>query len=182
MGLSQIFNDPPKPSKERVDFLGIKRGSGQVIASADDGVGTRRMWKVLCGCGVTFEASGARLRQRKSFTCPSCNIESKLKHGMAKRGDLHWLYRTWDDMKRRCHDPRFSSYEYYGARGIFVYRPWRKNFDDFERYVRLQLGPKPTAKHSIDRIDPEGGYRPGNIRWASPKEQAANKRPKNRIS
>lgn len=81
-------------------------------------------------------------------------------------------YNIWRGMIARCHNPRNSSYPWYGARGIEVCSRWRLSFEDFLDDV----GRRPSPKHSLDRINPEENYVSGNVRWATAKEQATNKR------
>ena len=76
-------------------------------------------------------------------------------------------------MKNRCAPPSCDSFKYYGARGVAVCARWL-NFENF----LADMGPKPSSQHSIDRIDPNGHYEPGNCRWATASEQGQNKRPK----
>ena len=77
-------------------------------------------------------------------------------------------------MKRRCYSPSDTSYPKYGARGITVADEWRNDFPAFLAYI----GPKPSPRHTIDRIDGTKGYVPGNVRWATYHEQAVNRRAK----
>lgn len=86
----------------------------------------------------------------------------------------HPLNATWHSMIRRCHDPEHPSYFDYGARGITVCDRWRESF---VRFV-VDMGPKPTPTHSLDRINNDGDYEPGNVRWATRAEQRANQRPR----
>lgn len=87
-------------------------------------------------------------------------------------------YWTWIGMKSRCHNPRVKAYSYYGARGITVCDRWRESFGAFLE----DMGPRPTAEHSIDRINPDGNYEPGNCRWVTDEAQNFNKRESTRIN
>lgn len=76
-------------------------------------------------------------------------------------------------MKRRCSEPKHVGWALYGGRGIRVCPEWMASFDAFYAHI----GPKPSPRHSVDRIDNSRGYEPGNVRWATPKEQSRNRRP-----
>jgi hypothetical protein len=90
----------------------------------------------------------------------------KERHGMAASRE----YKAWSKMKCRCHNPRDTRYNYYGARGIRVCDRWRASFSEFFG----DMGPCPVA-HSIDRIDNDGNYEPGNCRWADKPTQMKNR-------
>lgn len=79
-------------------------------------------------------------------------------------------YRIWISMRRRCSDPRNQGFHSYTNR-VHVCAAWSGSFDQFF----ADMGPRPTPRHSLDRIDNEGGYEPGNVRWATAKEQARNR-------
>ena len=79
---------------------------------------------------------------------------------------------AWVSMKQRCTNPKKREYEHYGGRGIKVCDEWMRSFLAFFAYV----GPRPSAKHSLDRIDVNGNYEPGNVRWATQQEQVDNTR------
>ena len=79
---------------------------------------------------------------------------------------------AWQAMNRRCYNPKCPDYQDYGARGITVCERWRDSFENF----LADMGPRPSSKHSIDRIDVNGNYEPSNCRWATLKEQLRNQR------
>ena len=91
-----------------------------------------------------------------------------VKHGMTGTPE----YRAWKEMKRRCYNPNNPSFEDYGGRGITISQPWLDDPAKFFEYV----GKKPSKYHSIDRIDNDGNYEPGNVRWATAKQQRDNQR------
>jgi len=107
--------------------------------------------------------SGVVLRQ------PDATRKTNFKHGLIR----HPEYKLWAAMKNRCVNPANSNYADYGGRGITIHPPWIANFVAFFEYI----GPRPTPQHSLDRIDNDGPYAPGNVRWATKKEQRANQRP-----
>jgi hypothetical protein len=80
-------------------------------------------------------------------------------------------FSVWEGIKRRCLDPRRSKYRIYGGRGITMAQEWVESFFAFYKAV----GPRPTPKHQIDRIDNDKGYEPGNVRWATNKENNNNR-------
>lgn len=94
---------------------------------------------------------------------------TNFKHGMISTPE----YGSWLAMKDRCLNPRSSNYPNWGGRGIKIHPPWVGDFMTFYQDV----GPRPSPSHSLDRIDNEKGYEPGNVRWATKKQQSDNRRP-----
>jgi hypothetical protein len=85
-----------------------------------------------------------------------------------------YTYETWRSMKKRCYCSTVPQFKYYGARGITVSDFWISNPKKFIQYIYTELGERPEG-HSLDRINNNGDYEPGNIQWASTKEQNQNK-------
>jgi hypothetical protein len=93
-------------------------------------------------------------------------------HGHNVRGKRTGEYGAWCNIRERCGDPMNKDYHNYGGRGIKVCRRWLHSFEAF----LADMGPKPTSRHQIDRINNNGNYKPGNCRWSTPIENAGNKR------
>ena len=124
------------------------------------------LWRCWCECGnmKTIRAQSLIHSGVKSCGCTS------ITHGLTKGGKTP-EYKTWIGIKDRCHNPKSEAYSDYGGRGIFVSEKWRNDYAEFLKY----MGPRPNGT-SIDRIDNDKGYEPGNCRWSTAKEQCNHRR------
>jgi hypothetical protein len=148
----------------------------------------------------THKVEGKKVNRKGRFLCPICNNSiirvlsevkitnqqsckscadksgtnnSNYRHGFAYKHKSP-EYRIYAGIKTRCYNPKSSSYDNYGGRGIRMHPRWlgRKGFENFVE----DIGSRPTMQHSIDRINVNKNYEPGNCRWATDEEQAVNRR------
>lgn len=125
---------------------------------------------LLCycdACGRSSIISADRLRKKYvNPHSPHCGCLS---------GEFTQQERNmWYGIKDRCYNQHNKRYNRYGARGIQVYEPWKNSFEEFYLWLKNNIGLRPGPEYTLDRIDNDGNYEPGNIRWATILEQIRN--------
>lgn len=141
--------------------------------------------KAKCECGSIFIARYDKIKNGSGCGCriggqlkndKTLMLKYRTKHGYAMSGKVSSEYTTWLNIRNRCNDSKNKAYKLYGGRGIKVCERWLI----FANFI-ADMGNKPSIKHSIDRIDTNGNYEPGNCRWTTKLVQARNTRTNNYI-
>jgi hypothetical protein len=152
-----------------IDLTGQRFGRLVVLHRAPCKTPGRARWAVLCDCGTQKAVNGKELRNGDTSSCGCLHREMvgdqfrvHGEHGSAEFWAFH-------NAKCRCNNPNLPEYQNYGGRGIEFC------FDSMEQFI-LEVGRRPTPEHSLDRIDVDGNYAPGNVRWATRNVQANNRR------
>lgn len=178
---------PMKLGKNAKDLTGRLFGRLTAVTAVDRErayfhgriVGVTIIWRCRCHCGKFVNVRSQALASGNTQSCGCLKDEVTAarftKHGEAP---LHGMrsteYNTWKGMRERCSNPKHIGWKHYGGRGIRVCKRWRESFKAF----LSDMGRKPTPRHSLDRINPNGNYTPRNCRWATPHEQRMNQRKK----
>lgn len=158
--------------------IGDRYGRLTIVEEAEPAMSrgriTSRRVRCVCDCGMghTVRVNNLKCGGVKSCGCLNRELsrERATKHG-GKSND-GTVYAIWRGMVARCENSDHEFYHLYGGRGITVCKAWREDFAVFE----AEAGPRPSPSHTVDRIDTNGNYEPGNIRWATMTQQARNRR------
>jgi hypothetical protein len=155
---------------------GARFGRLEVLGPSES-VNKKRFVQVRCACGVT-KSVRVELLNRGLQSCGCLRSEKSgqrakalfTTHGEAAARTPEYV--AWLSMIRRCTDPNGPKWEHYGGRGIQVCEKWHASFEAF----LADVGRRPSRGHSLDRIQVDGNYEPGNVRWATATIQRHNRR------
>lgn len=169
---------PPERIKRIKDLTGQKFGKLTAVRllGRRTGLKTQRIfWLFRCDCGNEVEVSGSDVTFGRTTSCgcyrKATTSKNMTTHG-ATTGNRVPEYGVWCAMKARCVATSGPDHHDYSARGITVCDRWLNSFENFIE----DMGPRPSPKHSIDRKDVNGNYRPDNCKWTTQKAQNNNKR------
>lgn len=148
---------------------------GRLVANCRaENNGKVTMWKCQCDCGNEAVVATYRLINGETKSC-GCLRNELLKNGNRKHGlSKHRLSHVWAGMKQRCFNPKAHEYSAYGGRGITVCEEWKNSYKAFYDYVS-KLPHFNEEGYSLDRINNNGNYEPGNVRWATREQQYENR-------
>lgn len=155
--------------------IGLRVGTLEVLARAPKRVGANGTeWMCLChACGKRAPMNGSWLRSGRARSCGCLHyVPSALAHTKHGEAEKTPEWHAWVSMKRRCYSKRNPKYNRYGGRGITVCSIWLADYKSFLAY----MGRRPSTEHSLDRYpNQNGNYEPGNVRWATQREQQNNR-------
>ena len=155
-----------------IDLTGLKFGRLTVVCRVKSAKPKAIMWRCKCECGKECTVNGLYLREGGTRSC-GCLAKDVVTARNYRHGMSHSrLNNIWRDMIRRCDSPNRYAHEYYHDKGVTICDEWRHNFKSFYEWA---IDNGYSDKLTIDRIDVNGNYEPGNCRWVTMKKQCNNK-------
>lgn len=150
-----------------MDLTGESYGKLTVVRMLPGRIRRSTIWECRCACGATKVTNAQMLRSGHAKSCGCLNVEQyskPRKHGACNTPE----YSAWKDMKRRCLNPKAKNYRRYGGRGVSICERWM----EFSLFL-ADMGTRPQGL-SLERINNNGNYEPGNCKWATDLEQSSN--------
>lgn len=153
-------------------MAGQQWGRLSVLSRAKNDHNGQARWLCKCECGTMTIVRRMDLRTGNTTSCGCARIDQGRAAGLASKKHGQYgsrSYRTWKAMKERCLNPNHLAFHRYGGRGVTICDRWSESFENFF----ADMGERPAGL-TLDRINPDGNYEPGNCRWATPSEQRRN--------
>ncbi|MBO7323463.1 MAG: hypothetical protein J6U51_07770 [Bacteroidales bacterium] len=163
------------PQKERhsIEFyVGKKYGRLTILSLSYSPERKKYICKCKCDCGVTKEIDLTRIRNGNTLSCGCYLKEIRGKASITHHQSNTKEHKAWRHIKERCYNSNSKYFHNYGGRGVVMCERWKRSFENFLQ----DMGPAPSKQHSVDRINVDGNYEPGNCRWATRTQQNRNKR------
>ena len=157
--------------RKGLELLGKRFGRLTVIARAGRDKHGHSLWWCLCKCREYVIISGSNLNNKSTKSCGCLNRDVLRKRNLTHGKRYTSEYNAWANIKARCFNSKNTRFKNYGGRGITVCKRW----DNFENFI-ADMGKKPSSKHTIERVDNNGNYEPGNCVWATYTINNRNKR------